>query len=304
MVATSRQGHVAARSISGLPMETITKQNRITLKNLKVADFASEETLCFTATIVFDDTPIAEARNDGHGGSTFLRALNGKAALLAQAEAFAKGLPPTPLDLGQEGEDPHYIDMTLDFLVDELADAMHAERKVRAAFNRDIGNKVLFIKDGKLLFIKGIKLKAIADRAAYFASLRSRQAQPIVILAELPHRARHSTCGSSMSWATSPTDPAPPHPPDSPALDAGLFFSLRPSIGAGPDAVFQLTRRGPRTKLPACSLIRQHMPAARVPGCRGSLPRHPPVRIASISADARPRDADAFFQPRAGAAIP
>ena len=51
-------------------METITKQNRITLKNLKVADFASEETLCFTATIVFDDTPIAEARNDGHGGST------------------------------------------------------------------------------------------------------------------------------------------------------------------------------------------------------------------------------------------
>ena len=159
-------------------METITKQNRITLKNLKVADFASEETLCFTATIVFDDTPIAEARNDGHGGSTFLRALNGKAALLAQAEAFAKGLPPTPLDLGQEGEDPHYIDMTLDFLVDELADAMHAERKVRAAFNRDIGNKVLFIK--------GIKLKAIADRAAYFAKLRSRQAQPIVILAELP----------------------------------------------------------------------------------------------------------------------
>ena len=167
-------------------MDNITKQNRITLKNLKVADFASEETMCFSATVVFDGTPIAEARNDGHGGSTFVRALNGKAALLAQAEAFAKSLPPAPLDLGQEGEDPHYIDMTLDFLVDELADAMHAERKVRAAFNRDIGNKVLFIKDGKLLFIKGIKLKAIADRAAYFAKLRSRQAQPIVILAELP----------------------------------------------------------------------------------------------------------------------
>ena len=167
-------------------MDTITKQDRITLKNLKVADFASEETMCFSATVVFDGTPIAEARNDGHGGSTFLHALNGKAALLAQAEAFAKSLPPAPLDLGHEGEDPHYIDMTLDFLVDELADAMHAERKVRAAFNRDIGNKVLFVKDGKLLFIKGIKLKAIADRKAYFASLRTRQAQPIVILAELP----------------------------------------------------------------------------------------------------------------------
>jgi hypothetical protein len=63
---------------------------------------------------------------------------------------------------------------------------MQQPEKVRAAFERDLGNKVLFIKDGKLLFIKGIKLKAIADRAAYFAKLRSRQAQPIVILAELP----------------------------------------------------------------------------------------------------------------------
>ena len=46
-------------------MQTITKQNRITLKNLKVADFASEETLCFTATVVFDGSSIAQARNDG-----------------------------------------------------------------------------------------------------------------------------------------------------------------------------------------------------------------------------------------------
>lgn len=167
-------------------MDTITRQDRITLKNLKVADFASEETLCFTATVVFDGTPIAEASNDGHGGSTFVRAREGQAALLAQAEDFAKSLPPASLDLEREGEEPLLIDITLDFLVDQLADAMHAERKLRTAFNRDIGNKVLFIKDGKLLFLKGIKLKAIADRAAYFDSLRKRQVQPIVILAELP----------------------------------------------------------------------------------------------------------------------
>lgn len=65
-------------------MDTITRQDRITLKNLKVADFASEETLCFTATVMFDGRPIAEARNDGHGGSTFVRALQGQAALLAK----------------------------------------------------------------------------------------------------------------------------------------------------------------------------------------------------------------------------
>lgn len=56
---------------------------------------------------------------------------------------------------------------------------------IRAAFERDLGNKVLFIKGGKLLFMDGINLKAIADRNAYFASLRARQAQPIVVLAEL-----------------------------------------------------------------------------------------------------------------------
>src|SRR3546814_14555272 len=105
--------------------------------------------MCFSATVVFDGTPIAEARNDGHGGSTFLRALSGKAALLAQAEAFAKGLPPAPLNLGQEGEDPHYIDLTHDFLVDELADAMHAARKVRAASNRDNGHQGPSIKGGQ-----------------------------------------------------------------------------------------------------------------------------------------------------------
>ncbi|HBO7164667.1 TPA: hypothetical protein L4967_006159 [Pseudomonas aeruginosa] len=62
---------------------------------------------------------------------------------------------------------------------------MQQPEQVRAAFERDIANKVLFIKNGKLLFIDGIRLKAIADRKAYFASLSARQPQPIVILAEL-----------------------------------------------------------------------------------------------------------------------
>lgn len=169
-------------------MDTLIKQDRIALKNLKVAEFASEETLCFTATVLFDGVAIAEARNDGHGGSTFLHALQGKRDVLVEAEGFAKALPPARLDGGMSGEDvdPLIVDVTLDFLVDQLADAMHGERKLRTAFSRDIGNKVLFIRDGKLLFLKGIKLKAIADRPAYFAALRARQTQAIVILAELP----------------------------------------------------------------------------------------------------------------------
>jgi len=169
-------------------MENITKQDRITLKSLKVADFASEETLCFTATVLFDGKPFATASNDGHGGSTRLLALGGERDRFTEAQAFAASLPPDVT----EYDDPHdssrrfIINITLDYLVDGLANAMHAERKVRAAFNRDIGNKVLFIEDGKLKYQKGVKLKAIADRKAYFALLRARQDQPIVFLAELP----------------------------------------------------------------------------------------------------------------------
>ncbi|MFJ5483771.1 hypothetical protein [Pectobacterium actinidiae] len=169
-------------------METPIQQHRVTLKNLKAADFASEETLCFTATVVFDGVAIAEASNDGHGGMTFIHAHEGKAAQLAEAEQFAKSLPPDTLEGGISGEDdePLVIDVSLDYLVDQLAEAIHADRKLRTAYSRDANSKVLFIKNGKLLFLKGVKLKAITDRTAYFAALRARQQQPIVILAELP----------------------------------------------------------------------------------------------------------------------
>src|SRR3546814_1783327 len=86
-------------------METNIKQDRIALKNLKVAQFASEETLCFTATVLFDGVAIAQARNDGRGGATFVHALEGKAAQLSDAGQFAKGLPPVRFEGGVTGQD-------------------------------------------------------------------------------------------------------------------------------------------------------------------------------------------------------
>lgn len=169
-------------------MTNALDQQRVTLKNLKVADFASEETLCFTATVLFDGEAIADARNDGHGGATFVFPRQGKRDRLAEAEDFAKSLPPevTEFDDPQDSSRRFEIDITLDYLVDSLAGSMHAEKKIRAAFNRDISNKVMFIKGDKLLFLKGVKLRAIPDRKAYFAALHARQKEPIIILAELP----------------------------------------------------------------------------------------------------------------------
>ena len=43
----------------------------ITLKNLKISKFMSEETTCFQATIYVDGKIAGTAQNDGHGGSTY-----------------------------------------------------------------------------------------------------------------------------------------------------------------------------------------------------------------------------------------
>src|SRR3546814_11423848 len=79
--------------IIGISMETIMKQDRIALKSLKVAQFASEETLSCTATVLFDGIGIAQARNNGRGGANFLHELEGKAAQLSEDGKSATGLP-------------------------------------------------------------------------------------------------------------------------------------------------------------------------------------------------------------------
>ena len=163
-------------------------QKRIGIKNLKVADFASEETLCFSVTVLLDGKPVATASNEGHGGSTRLLALQGERERFAEAEAFAASLPPevTEYDDPNDSSRKLSIDITLDYLVDGLAADEHADRKLRATFKRQMNSKLLFVKNGKLVFLKGVNPKTILDRPAYFARLRARQSVPIVILAELP----------------------------------------------------------------------------------------------------------------------
>lgn len=162
-------------------------QSRVTLRNLKVAEFASEETMCFSATVLFDGVPIADARNDGHGGCTFVRPRKGAADRLAEAEVFAKSLPALVIERDDPKEPSRKlaIDITLDFLVDHLAGELHDDRKMRLAFNRDIANKVLYIRADRLCFLRRVKLKEIRDRNALFALVREKCGTKVVILNEL-----------------------------------------------------------------------------------------------------------------------
>lgn len=54
-------------------------QTRLTVKNYKHAEWASEETDCFTASLYLDGKRIGTARNDGHGGPDFYDFVSKKA---------------------------------------------------------------------------------------------------------------------------------------------------------------------------------------------------------------------------------
>jgi len=165
------------------------KQTRISLKRLKVAAFASEETLCFEATVLLDGLPIAEARNDGHGGMTNLRAIKGAEAKLRSADEFAKSLPPLiseyadPKDATRKLELP----MSLEFLVDLLASHEDAEKRLRTAFKRDMAKKVMYVANNRLLYLKGINriICSTEEIQRFHKRIRAEHGPETTILHEL-----------------------------------------------------------------------------------------------------------------------
>ncbi len=85
---------------------------KLTIKNLKVAKFASEETLCFEATVYVDGKRSFTASNDGHGGCNFY---HGDRANINAAEAWSKTQPETHLD----------------YIIDELIEEVEITKEVK-----------------------------------------------------------------------------------------------------------------------------------------------------------------------------
>jgi hypothetical protein len=166
------------------------KQTRITIKRLKVASLASEETLCYEATVLLDGLPVAQARNDGQGGVTFMRAIKGTEGKLDAAEAFAKMLPP----LITEDPDPRdptgqlELPMSLDFLVDLLASYEHENKRLRALFRNDFTRKILFVVGNHLHYFKRVNRKSCTDTQIrrLHARIREKHGPKTTILSELP----------------------------------------------------------------------------------------------------------------------
>lgn len=89
---------------------------QIELKNIKFSEALSEETNAFVADVYVNGNKVAYAKNDGHGGSTFYHAYEGKRELLGQAEKFCEALP--PLKYGGM-ELPMSLEMKIDNLLED-----------------------------------------------------------------------------------------------------------------------------------------------------------------------------------------
>lgn len=78
------------------------------LKAINHNEGLSQETDAFTANLYIGNVKVAECRNDGQGGCTFIRAVSGQGDKLAMAETYAEMLPPIndtgsyPLDMDLE----------------------------------------------------------------------------------------------------------------------------------------------------------------------------------------------------------
>jgi hypothetical protein len=113
---------------------------KIEVRNVKVAKFASQETLCFEAKIVIDDKVVGTVTNAGHGGCNEYHPWSIHDTLTAHA----KTLP----DLVVAGTT---LSMDADLVIDELVQDFIAARDYKKTF----ASRVLCLdSDGKVVQTK------------------------------------------------------------------------------------------------------------------------------------------------------
>lgn len=125
---------------------------KIELKNLKHSEFASQETLCFDASVYANGVKLGTVSNNGRGGATLICLSPGTQGLMKEVKAYCATLPPlTDID----GVVP--IDMDFELYVDLLVEREVNKKKLVSAMK----NKILVsTKPGEIMTVtlkKGVK---------------------------------------------------------------------------------------------------------------------------------------------------
>jgi hypothetical protein len=151
---------------------TAVRLARLTLKSFKTVKWMSEETTCFTATVLLGGKVIGEANNDGHGGSTFVRFVSPSAE--ATADEFSNTICPGDVKGWEFMAGKHFsVDELVDIIVEREMQKKDTARIV-AKVRREAIKKAHYLKTttqkGFVSCFKGVndlnREKAVAQAKA------------------------------------------------------------------------------------------------------------------------------------------
>lgn len=104
---------------------------KVELKNLKIYEGMSEETIAFTADVSLNGKKVAYAKNDGHGGCTFYHTYDiANKPIVLEAEAYFKGLPAKKVTYGERTLD---IPKSFESAIDDIVYAKYNEKENKKA---------------------------------------------------------------------------------------------------------------------------------------------------------------------------
>lgn len=124
-------------------LQTLTIAGRtLSLKGYKSVSWMSEETVCFTATVLIDGKIVGEANNEGHGGSTWIRFSSPAAE--SYANEFAKAA--NAADFGWPCDEMKPSDL-VDILVEKI-DRQKQEEKIVKKIRTKASKEMHWVKTG------------------------------------------------------------------------------------------------------------------------------------------------------------
>jgi len=144
----------------------MTKQTRITLKNIKHFAPMSQETECFTATVYFDGKKAGEAENQGHGGCTDVHAFgDAEKAVYNAMQEYCKTLPPIETSFKNDDGSMFTYEATDEAIVDELIADYLQDKLIKA----DLRKRVMYVHDNGT--IRGTKNITAKKRDMYLGEM-------------------------------------------------------------------------------------------------------------------------------------
>lgn len=115
----------------------------IEIKNVKYAEWASEETSCFSATVYIDGKKAGTARNEGTGAPNLYEPYE----LEQRLEAHAKTFPPTPYTFISGGEEvTHMLPQSADGIIEDLLMQHLYARDLK----RHLKDRIVFVRDDEI----------------------------------------------------------------------------------------------------------------------------------------------------------